>query len=101
MLLLPCRSSLGVFCCWRLFLFCSSKSLTLALNEEDKQREQIKFNTEMLKLFGLAALTTSGGIITLYLQKDQWALTILGICFVTIIAIVAAAIFLDTKELLK
>jgi hypothetical protein len=84
-----------------LFLFCDFKSITLALNEEDKQREQIKFNTEMLKLFGLAALTTSGGIITLYLQKDQWALTILGICFVTIIAIVAAAIFLDTKELLK
>jgi hypothetical protein len=84
-----------------LFLFCDFKSITLALNEEDKQREQIKFNTEMLKLFGLTALATSGGTITLYLQRDQMALTILGIGFVAIIAIVGAAIFMDTKELLK
>jgi hypothetical protein len=77
------------------------KIVPLELTEEDKHKEQIKFNTEMLKLLGLAALTTSGGTITLYLQKDQWALTILGIGFVTIIAIVGAAIFMDTKELLK
>ena len=73
----------------------------LALSPEDKIKEQIKFNTEILKLLGLGILTTSGGSITLYIQRGNDIFTIMGTIIVVLMGILGFALFLHTRELLK
>lgn len=50
-------------------IFWLQNPLYLALSDEERVKEQIKFNTEILKLFAVALVATIGGIISLLLGK--------------------------------
>jgi hypothetical protein len=41
----------------------------LALADEEKIKEQVRFNTELLKLFVIILVATIGGVISLLLEK--------------------------------
>lgn len=71
------------------------------LSNSDKIKEQIKFNTELLKILAVALLTTAGGTITLYVQSGSDALTVWGTLFVTLFGILGAGIVSHTHRLLK
>jgi hypothetical protein len=43
--------------------------VSLALTDEDKLKEQIRFNTEIAKLFVITLIGTIGGIVSLLLEK--------------------------------
>ncbi len=76
------------------------KTLTsLALSDQDK--EQIKFNTELIKILALSFLTTAGGTITLYLQRGPDVYTVTGTIFVILIGIAGYTLFIYTQKMIN
>ncbi len=73
----------------------------MALSEDDKDKEKIKFNTEMVKMLGLGILTVGGGTITLYTERGADSFTVMGIFLVTLMGIFGAGFLLTIRALLQ
>ncbi|HEY5825461.1 MAG TPA: hypothetical protein VIT44_13895 [Cyclobacteriaceae bacterium] len=73
------------------------------MNDQDK--EQIKFNTETLKLLVLLFIATSGGSLALIADGIDAArevvLSVLGMIFSVGLGILAVTIYKDTQRLLN
>jgi len=71
----------------------------------DQNKEQIRFNTETLKLLVLLFVATSGGSLALIADGIKAArevvLSVLGMIFSIGIGILAATIYKNTQNLLK
>jgi len=75
----------------------------LALSDQDK--EQIKFNTEIIKVLVLVFLATGGGAISLILQRipgsTDAVFSVLGMIVAFTVGIAGFAIFRNTQKLIE
>lgn len=67
----------------------------------DQDKEQIKFNTELIKILALTFLTTAGGTVTLYLKQGPDLYTITGTIFVVLIGIIGFSLFTYTQNIIN
>lgn len=72
---------------------------------DEKVKERVKFNTEIIKLLVLLFITTGGGALTLIADGidagGEVVLAMGGMVFAIVVGIFGLTIYSYTKELLK
>jgi hypothetical protein len=73
------------------------------LNAEEKVKEEIRFNTEILKVLSLFFITTAGGVSSLIIgglnNGAKVVITAFGMIFVVVIGILGLVIYTNTKKI--